>query len=72
VSLIRFHSVSKRFDSTPVLREVYFRLGKGDKVGLIGKNGVGKTTVLKLILGQKQPTEHGPWSPNAGLLEPRS
>jgi ATP-binding cassette subfamily F protein 3 len=40
-----------------ILREAYFRLNAGDRVGLIGKNGVGKTTVLKLVLGQEDPEE---------------
>ena len=56
MSLIRFHNLSKQFDSGPVLREVYFRLERGDRVGLIGKNGVGKTTALKLILGEEEPS----------------
>jgi ATPase subunit of ABC transporter with duplicated ATPase domains len=49
--------MSMDYGNRPVLREVYFRLSAGERVGLIGKNGVGKTTVLKLILGQEQPTE---------------
>ncbi len=57
MSLVRLYNVFKRFDSKPILREVFFRLSKGDRVGLIGKNGVGKTTVLKLILGQEEATE---------------
>jgi ATP-binding cassette subfamily F protein 3 len=56
MSLIRFHNLSKSFESGPVLREVYFRLEQGDRVGLIGKNGVGKTTALKLILGEEEPS----------------
>ena len=57
MSLVRLHDVSKGYDSKMVIREVFFRLSKGDRVGLIGKNGVGKTTVLKLILGQEEPDE---------------
>ena len=57
MSLIRFHNLSKRYDSGLVFREVYFRLERGDRVGLIGKNGVGKTTALKLILAQEEPSE---------------
>jgi ATPase subunit of ABC transporter with duplicated ATPase domains len=56
MSLIRLHNVSKKFDSKMIFHEVFFRLNKGDRVGLIGKNGVGKTTILKLILGQEEPT----------------
>jgi len=57
MSLIRFQNVSKQFDKTPVLREGFFRLNEGDRVGLIGKNGSGKTTVLKMILDRETPTE---------------
>jgi ATP-binding cassette subfamily F protein 3 len=57
MSLIRLQNVTKRYDDSLVLRDVYFRLSEGERVGLIGKNGTGKTTVLKLILGQEQPTE---------------
>jgi ATP-binding cassette subfamily F protein 3 len=57
MSFIRLNNVSKYYDDTPVLREVFFKLSPGERVGLIGKNGVGKTTLLKLILGQEQPTE---------------
>ncbi len=56
MSLIRLHNLSKSYNDRPVLREVYFRLSAGERVGLIGKNGAGKTTILKLILGQEQPT----------------
>ena len=57
MSLVRLQNVSKSFDSQLVLRNIFFRLKEGDRVGLIGKNGVGKTTTLKLILGQEEPTE---------------
>jgi ATPase subunit of ABC transporter with duplicated ATPase domains len=55
MSLIRLQDVSLRFDNTQILREAFFRLEPGDRVGLIGKNGSGKTTILKLILDQVEP-----------------
>ena len=57
MSLVRLHNVTKGDDDDAVLREVYFRLSRGERVGLIGKNGSGKTTVLKLVLGQEQPDQ---------------
>ena len=40
-----------------VVRNLTCRIQRGDKVGLIGANGTGKTTLLKLILGQLEPDE---------------
>jgi ATPase subunit of ABC transporter with duplicated ATPase domains len=57
MSLIRLNNVSKSYDERLILREVFFRLSQGERVGLIGKNGVGKTTLLKLILGKEEPNE---------------
>ncbi|MCU1480004.1 MAG: transporter ATP-binding protein [Subtercola sp.] len=47
--------VSVSFENTQVLREAFFRLEKGDRVGLIGRNGSGKSTLLKLALEQVTP-----------------
>jgi ATP-binding cassette subfamily F protein 3 len=52
MSLIRFNDVAVRFENTQILREVFLRLETGDRVGLIGRNGSGKSTILKLILEQ--------------------
>lgn len=57
MSLIRLHNVTVRFEDRLILRDVFFRLQKGDRVGFVGKNGAGKTTLLKLILGQAEATE---------------
>ena len=59
MSLIRLHGVSKTYGRTQVLRQVFFRLEKGDRVGLIGPNGCGKTTLLRLVLGRDEPDEGG-------------
>ncbi len=55
MSLIRLHDVSVRFENTQILRAAFFRLEPGDRVGLIGRNGSGKTTILKLVLDQVAP-----------------
>jgi ATP-binding cassette subfamily F protein 3 len=55
MSLIRFNDVAVRFENTQILREVFLRLETGDRVGLIGRNGSGKSTILKVILEQVAP-----------------
>ena len=50
--MIEFEKVSFSYDGErPVLDQVSFSLGKGESVGLIGANGAGKSTILKLLLG---------------------
>jgi ATPase subunit of ABC transporter with duplicated ATPase domains len=66
MSLVRLQNVTKFYKETLVLRDIYFRLSKGDRVGLIGRNGTGKTTVLRLVLGLEKPTE-GTVQINQGL-----
>ena len=56
MSLVRLRNVSKSFDRNRVLRDVSFRLDAGERVGFIGKNGTGKTTVFRMILRQEEPT----------------
>jgi ATP-binding cassette subfamily F protein 3 len=57
MSFVTLRNVSKRFEGKWVFREAYFRVENRDRVGLVGKNGTGKTTVLNLILGRMDPTE---------------
>ena len=57
MSLIRLRQVSKRYGRKQVLRDVFYRLDPGDRTGLLGRNGSGKTTVLRLILGREEPSE---------------
>ena len=47
--------VAKRFGDKTVVKDFSCRIQRGDKVGLIGANGTGKTTLLRLILGELQP-----------------
>ncbi len=43
-------------DGKPILEHVTWRLGPGDRIGLLGANGAGKTTLLGLITGELQPS----------------
>ena len=49
------NDISFAFGSDTVLRNFSTLIQRGDKVGLIGRNGVGKTTLIKLLLGELTP-----------------
>lgn len=54
--VIDVENLSYSIDGKELLHDVTWRLGPGDRVGLVGVNGAGKTTLLKLIQGSLQPT----------------
>jgi ATP-binding cassette subfamily F protein uup len=47
--------VSKRFDARQIVRDLSLRMLRGDRLALLGPNGVGKSTLLKIILGRLAP-----------------
>ena len=52
MNMIAFQNVSFSYDnSCPVVENLSFSIGKGETVGLIGANGAGKSTIMKLLLG---------------------
>ncbi|MEZ0110820.1 ATPase subunit of ABC transporter with duplicated ATPase domains [Catenulispora sp. EB89] len=49
-------SLSKSYDSDLLFHNIDFTVGPGDRIGLVGPNGVGKSTLLRCITGEVQPT----------------
>jgi len=54
-----FYNVSKQFDNgitqRTILKNFHCRILRGDRIGILGKNGAGKTTFLKLLIGELAP-----------------
>ena len=53
--MLNIHNLSVSFGGSYLFEEVTFRLGAGDRVGLVGKNGAGKSTMLKILSGDIPP-----------------
>ena len=61
MSLVRLDKVSLNFGTHIVLDNVDFMLKKGSRIGLLGRNGVGKTTLMKVITGSVAPDGGERW-----------
>ncbi|RSK39962.1 ribosomal protection-like ABC-F family protein [Mangrovimonas spongiae] len=53
--MLNIHNLSISFQGEYLFEEITFKLGVGDRVGLIGKNGAGKSTMLKILSKELEP-----------------
>ena len=50
--IVEFHKVSKAFDSKKILTSFSYNVQRKERLGIVGKNGTGKTTFLKMMMGE--------------------
>src|SRR5512138_1346795 len=56
MSLITANSLSKAFGAEDLFANVSFSVAKGARLALVGPNGIGKTTLLRILIGQEEPS----------------
>lgn len=55
--MISVEGLSVEFNATPLFRQVSYVINKKDRIALVGKNGAGKSTMLKILAGLQAPTQ---------------
>ncbi len=56
--MIAFQNVSKIYlGHSPALEDVTFRVNRGEFVSIVGRSGAGKSTIIKLLIGEEKPTK---------------
>ena len=53
--MIKIHQLTKSYFARELFADASFQMNAGDRLGLVGRNGHGKSTLFKLILGQEEP-----------------
>lgn len=53
--ILEFNKIKKAFDDTKIINDFSYIFKKGEKIGVIGKNGVGKSTFLNMVMGLEMP-----------------
>ncbi|MGE0858857.1 MAG: ATP-binding cassette domain-containing protein [Gammaproteobacteria bacterium] len=53
--VVEARHISYAYGDTPVIKDLTVKIMRGERIGLIGNNGVGKSTLLRLLLGQLEP-----------------
>lgn len=55
--IVELHNISKSYDELPILNKFDYNFLKGERIGIIGKNGTGKSTFLNILTGAIKPDQ---------------
>ena len=57
MNIINIEHISKIFGEKVIFEDASFGIQQGDKIGIVGINGTGKSTVLRMIAGEEEPDQ---------------
>ena len=61
MTLVRFLDAGKQFGDRWILRRLSFHVARGERWGIVGRNGMGKTTLFRMLTGEEDTTEGEIW-----------
>lgn len=68
MSMISINNIAVEFSGQTLFKDVSFVINEGDKIALMGKNGAGKSTMMKIVAGLQQPTRGKVQAPKEAVI----
>src|ERR1700690_4153069 len=66
--LLQLRQITLKYSSAPLLDQIDFQVEAGERICLLGRNGAGKTSLMRIITGEETPNEGTPILPDMAVV----